>query len=239
MENRKIPKILICCPTSIHKDYCFDEWAINVKKFTYPGLKVFMSDNSPKSNYTKKITSYGFKTKRVNPAGKSNIQFICESHNQCRDYFLAGDWDYMLHLESDVFPTDPSFIQKLLLHVSDTVKVIGIPYHIGEGADSHLCLQMGVNDRTGLFTMNLKNNSDFNFVDGEVKRIQAMGLGCLLIHRSIVKRFPFRFVKGVDAHPDSWFHGDMQVAGQPVYADTSMICIHKNRPWVNGEQVKK
>ena len=34
-------KVLVCGPQSDIKDYCFDEWAENVKNFTYPEYDVF------------------------------------------------------------------------------------------------------------------------------------------------------------------------------------------------------
>ena len=32
------PKILVASPTSINKDYCFDQWIDNVFSFTYPNF---------------------------------------------------------------------------------------------------------------------------------------------------------------------------------------------------------
>ncbi len=235
MKSENIPKILICCPTSDVKDYCFDKWARHVRSFSYPNVKVFMSDNSKSGKYHKKITSFGFKTKRVNPKGKHNIQFICESMNQCRDYFLEGDFTHALWLESDVFPTDLDFIQKLLDH---DVAIATIPYHIGEGEDSHLCLQYGSQDPTGMFTSPLVEGSDLLFIDGNLKTIAQAGLGCALIRRSVLEKLSFKFHPQFNAHPDTWFASDCMANKIPIYCDTSMICVHKNKPWKNGEQVK-
>jgi hypothetical protein len=60
---------------------------------------------------------------------------------------------------------------------------------------------------------------------------KASGILCVLIHNSVFKAIPFRFVEGDGNHPDSFFNEDCFRKGIKVYADTSIHCRHDNRAW--------
>ena len=78
-------------------------------------------------------------------------------------------------------------------------------------------------------TYNLDEN-DIDFVDGDVKKVFSCGLGCVLIHRSILQQVGFRYEEGSPVHPDSFFFADLDQKGFPVYVDTDIYCEHFNIP---------
>ena len=225
-------KILVACPTADVKDYCFSDWVDNVKSFTYPNFDVYVCDNSiNRDYYTQKKKELetkddnSFRLGRVNPLIYPDFKWaLAKSHDNCRVLALKENYDYLLHLESDVFPPI-DIIERLL---SARRKVVGAMYHIEVGERSKLMIQeieeFGNEHRE---TYNL-DETDLYFVDGSVKPVFSCGLGCVLIHKSILKQITFRYEDGAPVHPDSFFFGDLKKQGIPAFVDTSIYCEHKN-----------
>jgi hypothetical protein len=63
--------------------------------------------------------------------------------------------------------------------------------------------------------------------DGTLKQVHSVGLGCVLIHKSVLSKFKFRYDASVDAHPDSFFYRDMRNLDIPVYMDSSLFLQHR------------
>ena len=101
-------KILVSCPTADVKDYAFNEWINNVNNFTYNNYDIHVVDNSETREYLKEIkTKYEdiATFERVSPIQYSSFKMaLAKSHDKCRLKALNNDYDYLLHLESDVFP---------------------------------------------------------------------------------------------------------------------------------------
>ena len=149
-----------------------------------------------------------FRMGRVNPLIYPDFKYaLAKSHDNCRTMALKGDYDYLLHLESDVFPP-VNVIERLL---DARKKVVGAMYHIELGEKSTLMIQhleeFGEAKRE---TYNL-GETDLDFVDGSVKKIFSCGLGCVLIHKSVLKEVPFRYEEGAPVHPDSFFFADLDM----------------------------
>jgi cellulose synthase/poly-beta-1,6-N-acetylglucosamine synthase-like glycosyltransferase len=225
-------KILVACPTADVKDYCFNEWVDNVKSFTYPNYDIYVCDNSVERQYyadkKKELETEDefFRMGRVNPLIYPDFKYaLAKSHDNCRTMALKGDYDYLLHLESDVFPP-VNVIERLL---DARKKVVGAMYHIELGEKSTLMIQhleeFGEAKRE---TYNL-GETDLDFVDGSVKKIFSCGLGCVLIHKSVLKEVPFRYEEGAPVHPDSFFFADLDMKDISAYVDTSIYCEHKNQ----------
>ena len=71
MQYRR-KRVLVCGPHSDIKDYCFDEWAENVKNFTYPEYDVFLADNSLTKDFSEYIKTKGFKCINVTDEENKN-----------------------------------------------------------------------------------------------------------------------------------------------------------------------
>ena len=167
-----------------------------------------------------------FNVGRVTPSqyDLSYKHILAKSHERCRKYALENNFDYMLHLETDIFP--PIDVIERLLEAKR--EVIGALYHIELGERSTLMIQQieefGDAHRE---TFNLEE-SDLEFVDGEVKRVFSCGLGCTLIHKSVLKQVSFRYEEGSPVHPDSFYFADLNIKNIPVFVDTSIYCKHDN-----------
>ncbi len=225
-----LPKILICCPSSIKKDYCFLQWWACIKEIFYPEdrFDIFVSDNSPASaNYEAKLQAFGIHTAHVNPKGKGSTEFLMESHNQCRDFFLKGDYDAMLHLESDVLIEFDTLL-RLIQHNKPVVSTL---YFHGLGLESvFLACEP---EKWGMF----KTNRNFllqEIAKGKLKRSYSSGIGCTLIARWVLEKIPFRFERGAKEHPDTFFYEDCFKNQIPCYTDTSINLRHLNISWAEN-----
>ena len=83
-----------------------------------------------------------------------------------------------------------------------------------------------------VYMHNFDQADDVDFIDGTVKQVSHIGLGCVLINADVLKKIPFRFVKGLDMHSDSFWAEDVHQKGIKIFADTSLICEHRNSDWL-------
>lgn len=225
----KKPKVLIGTPTAQIKDYCWNEFSERVDQLTYKKSAFYLVDNSLSRKYHKKIRKQRVDVGFVKRKSKSNIQYICESHNMIRDYALKHNFDYLLHLESDVIPPI-DVIERLLSH---NKAVVSAPYHINFGDRSQLMLvEQEPNTIDFLETEMMSIEDGFLFLDGTLKKIHNGGLGCTLIHKSVLEQIPFRYMDGYHAHPDTFFAIDLAVKKIDFHVDTSIMCEHRNSEWV-------
>ena len=143
MEDKKV---LICCPTAYIKDYCLDDWLLNVSNFTYKNKNLYLCDNSPTLDYHQVLKhklnniepNFNYVgLDRVNPFNKSIKQAIALSHEKCRQYAINNRFDFILHLESDLFP--PLNIIERLMDANK--RIIGATYYIELGGESKLMIQ--------------------------------------------------------------------------------------------------
>jgi hypothetical protein len=226
-------KVLVASPTADVKSYCFDRWMEHVKSLTYDGdYDIYICDNSDSRDFMvesrAKYSDLGerFVMERLSPIQyKSISDVMAKSHDKCRKRVLDEGYDYLLHLETDVFPP-LDVIERLLDH---NTKIVGGVYHIELGEQSTLMIQaiedFGTEHRE---TFNL-DESDLSFIDGTVKQVFSCGLGCVLIHRSVLEKLSFRYEEGASVHPDSFFYGDLKQLNIPVFVDTSLYCEHDNK----------
>ena len=230
----EFPKVLVCSPTYRGKDYCFDGWSENVNNFTYPNMEVMLVDNSEDRRYLDRIRSKGFTALYVEDKGKGIIPKTTEAHERCRDYAIKNNFEYILHLETDIFPPI-DIIERLLNHGKG---VVGAMYDIYMGKKRGLMLQQ--NEPLHRFvrayrTVKMAEESEPIICDGTVKQIYHIGLGCLLIKRNVFEMIPFRFIKDTNIHADTWFANDCFANNIPIFVDTLINCKHENQSWANKE----
>jgi hypothetical protein len=221
-------KILICTPTSEVKDYCFNEFSYQLKHLLYP-VDVLFVDNSKNPKYHLKIKEKGFNVIYSPAIGNETIHHtMCRCNNICRDYMLIKDYDYMFSLESDVFIPENT-IEHLL---SFRKQIVGLGYFIGHICESKfLSFEMEDLGNDVLIQIYSPDNAFMNLFDGSLRKVYQPGIGCMLISRAIVEKFPFRIGTETDGHADSFFYIDLQKAGIPVYISTSALAHHKNGNW--------
>jgi hypothetical protein len=249
MNNSAFEPVLVCCPTANVKNYCFEDWLENVMNFKYPNFQVFMVDNSIDDGQNAKDLNSIYRKKY--PGEKrflaihsktDNIPSVIErmaiSHNICREYAIRNKYKMLLHLESDVFPPT-SVIESL---IQSGKLVVGAVYFIDEGLYRKPMLQRHVYPSTNrriIYSHNFDYKETLGFIDGTIKSMSSVGLGCVLIKDVVFKRIPFRFKRNEFNHPDSYFSEDCFRNDIKIFADTSLICRHENKRWgIHGVDFK-
>lgn len=221
-------KVLIGTPHSDKKNYCIEDYIARVKTLTYHNYDVLIVDNSEDRKNYKRFLKEGFNAIHVKPKNHNIQKILAESHEEIRKFAIRNNYDYLLHLESDVIPPC-DVIERLMIH---NLPIVSAMYMIDFGTRSHLMAQE-MEDFGGIReTINYKDGSDLMLVDGNLKKVFSHGLGCVLLHKNILDKFEFRHEKGLGLHPDSLFSMDTDAMGIPKFIDTDILCEHNNSEWI-------
>jgi|TARA_R110000822_G_scaffold213894_1_gene349068 hypothetical protein len=229
-------RVLVCAPQSDVKKYCFDEWAENVNNFSYPDYDVFLADNSLTKDFSKEIKSKGFKC--INITDDSNkdsvLSRVAISHELCRQYAMRNNYDYILHLETDVFPPN-DIIEQLMF---EKKPIIGALYQLSDN-ESRVPMLNRISSDIDEYRHCIYGGYNNFMINGKVQKTLSVGLGCVLIARPIFSKFPFRHIEGASWFPDVVWINDLYAKNVPIYAHTGIICRHKNSNWgVFGKDYK-
>jgi hypothetical protein len=81
-------------------------------------------------------------------------------------------------------------------------------------------------------TVEMLESQEALFFDGKVKQVWHAGIGCILIHRSILENIEFKYEEGLDYHPDTLFAFDCHDWNYPIFVDTGIYCEHLNKSWL-------
>ncbi len=230
-EFRKLKKfkVLVGTPHSDLKNYCFDDFLSTISNLTYNkgDYDILIADNSKERKNAKKIMKAGIQSVFIKQKQKDIRQYIADSHEALRVAALKGGYDYLVHIESDIFvPLD--IVERLLSHQK---QVVAAPYFIDFGSDSHLMIQQI--EKNGDIVRHTSNigNHDILMMDGKLKKVHSAGLGCIAIHKSVLQKINFRYMQGMEMFPDSVFAADCNAQGIGIYLDTSLLCEHRNASW--------
>tara|TARA_R110000824_G_scaffold305007_1_gene492756 strand:+ start:352 stop:1059 length:708 start_codon:yes stop_codon:yes gene_type:complete len=226
---RKAPKILIAAPQSDVKNYCFVDWLMNIKKFSYPQdrIELYLADNSDTKLNVIRLTEVGITAKYIPKNGRGIIETMVECHQSCVQYAIDNDFDYILHLETDVFPPH-DVLSKLM--IEDKPIACGL-YHILEGAYREPMIRVLEDNNQGYMNAESIRDNQGSYIDGQMLNVFSAGLGCALISKDVFSKIKFRFVEGKDQHPDTWFAMDMKSQDIPISVHTGLVCEHRNGTW--------
>jgi len=253
------PRVLIGTPIYDKKDYALEKQLKCIKNLDYTNFDQVFFENSKSDKYYYKLKSKGLKVVRV-PRENNSRQALANSMNFMRHYCLEHNYDYLLVLENDLFP-DPQIIKRLLRHdklVVGSYYLIGLEeddkkldvlrkqYFEGKISREELIQSTkGFFIRTPcIFVIDIKKDTGFKgtriltrqeglamFQTG-LRKVHGIGLGAVLIHKDIVRRFPYYFdSRFVDKHPDVYFYADLEDANIPVWVDTSIVIPHEPTDW--------
>ncbi len=237
MENTEdYPRILIGCPTSYHKEYCLDKYIKGLKDIDYPNFDILLIDNSEDDNYFNKIKSYNIPVIK-GPYSEGARDRIVSSRNILREKTIEGNYDYLFSLEQDVIPPRDVLL-RLIKHRKEVISCIYFVHNIIED-DRELTPQAFVilKDRQYIGLPSMRPLNDFELSSNKLMQIVSCGLGCVLIHKDILKQIRFRYDKTTEAFDDRYFCIDLYEKNIPIFCDTGIKCMHYilNRPysWTN------
>ena len=227
MKLKMKPKVLVGCPTSDYKDYCLNKYAESVKNLSYDNYDILLVDNSKTNEYSEKIKKLGLKVIK-DKYTESARERIVNSRNILREYAIKKDYGYLLSLEQDVIP--PRDIIERLLRYNKKV-IAGVYFAVNFYQGKHQLLPLIWVD------FDEKNKKMF-YVDkirlwsNKLIKIATCGLGCILIHKDILKKFKFRFDSNYkEGFDDMFFCKDLRENKIEIYVDTSIKCKHLVKDW--------
>ena len=223
------PKILVAAPQSDLKNYCFLDWYLNIKRFNYPQDKIdiFLADNSDTDSNAKLMESFGIKVKYIPKNGRGIIEVMAECHQACLDYAKNNGYDYMLHLETDIFPK-PNILRELMSF--NKPSVCGL-YNIFNGAYREPMIRLIESKNDGYMKAYGISKCQGLYIDGKLLQVYSGALGCNLIRSDIFNEIKFRSVSTEHQFPDTWFAQDLYAKNIPIYVDTKSLCQHKSKTW--------
>ncbi len=235
LSDQITPRVLIAAPTSIVKNYCINNWINFTDKITFPNAERMLVDNTKHRAYSVTLNKRMGNCKWVDPKIGSSHVYITACQNKIREHAIKNNFTHILMLEADVTPPAYDIIERLLYH---NKQIVGGTYYIREGGASHLMIQKWIGYGQELSLVSLDNGADTMFIDGKLKQVASIGLGCTLIARSVFEKMPFRFQVGAPNHSDTYFSIDAYMNRIPVWCDTSIVCEHNNQNWANHSDTK-
>ena len=239
------PRILIVSPTYEGKDYCVEAYLKNIQRLLekYENATSIVIDNSKNGKYKRSLEKrFGKKSKKPYDTlfyhvrrRQNSRNAIADSMNLARHIVIKEKFDYMLVVEIDLLPK-PDVLEKLLEYPFD---IVGCLYYIGfeHGGvvnprrpcvfvhhKKHKHGMMGTRCLTVEEGKKIENTG--------LQKVHGMGLGCTLISRYLLERFPFRVSDLYpNKHHDVFFYMDLNNAGVSVFLNTNLIIEHNNSDW--------
>ncbi|MDD5133674.1 MAG: hypothetical protein PHD81_00830 [Candidatus Nanoarchaeia archaeon] len=214
------PKILVGCPTSNHKEYCLKEYVNGVKSLSYPNYDILIIDNSEEENYYKKLKE---QLPTIRDKWMENARDrIVHSRNLLRKKVLEENYDYFLSLEQDVIPPK-DIIERLLKHNKKIVSALY--FKLGNDNKTLLPLVL-LEDKDSEGKTCYRRATLIEVEQNKLLNVACPGLGCVLIHRSVLGKIEFRYDKEQKGFDDVFFCKDAENNGFKIYCDTSIKCKH-------------
>lgn len=233
--SERTTKVLIGCPVYRESPYLLDK--IAVLKAVQEEVKtvqvgVYMADNSDDNTFHKKLHKKGVSAGHVKPNGDMK-GVLANCHEKVRKTAVNDNYDYLFHLEADVFPTDMK--RAIFDLIWANVPVVGIPYNVGKGEERGNLCQVASHRGHGRYTVHDRPNFEMETGKG-LQRVYNGGLGATMIHRKVFENIPFRWQEsitgskndGKNLSPDSFFAYDLFKKGIPFYLHSDLSAIHYN-----------
>jgi GT2 family glycosyltransferase len=216
-------RVFVGCPTAALKEYCLQEYVDGLKALTWKDKDFLMVDNSGTPEYAEKIKKLGIPVVHDEPLPDVKER-IAHSRNILREKVLKDGYDYFLSLEQDVIPP-PDIIERLLSHNKKVITGVYFTVYVMDGMQKM---------RPLVWKQDTENPDKIVFMNDEVKaargktsalsQIAAAGVGCVLIHRSVLEKIKFRVAN--NTYDDIPFWKDCAANGFERCADLAIVCRH-------------
>lgn len=164
-----------------------------------------------------------FLLQRDNPHGVGKLDHL-HQYERGRQTFLAGSWDGMLVIESDIVPPADA-LQKLAALDADCA--YGVYTFRGGQNIINVWERYPGNPRNEGESLSIHPQKLAEARRRGVVRMSGGGLGCVLIKRHVLEATPFRLGDGLrGGFCDTYFNRDVMRQGLMQMADMSVECGH-------------
>ncbi len=242
------PRILIATPTCNLYEYCLKKYSEAISSLTYQNYDILIADNSPDDSYIEKLKNLGLKAIKT-PHHQKARDRIVTARNALRQYALSNNYDCLLSLEQDVIP--PKDVIETLLKANQKI-VSGLYFNLNNQYEFPN-LPAGSIELPLAYKLFSKEESKKPLKEQLLRRLtkeevltkkkillRMAGLGCILIHKDVLKAIKFDYYPELMASDDRHFSDKAAENNIPIILDTSVICLHltSKRPfdWSNIEK---
>src|SRR3989344_3875962 len=206
-STKEYPKVLVGCPTSFHKEHCLQEYVRAVKSLTYPNYDILLVDNSPDDKYMERIRKENIPVLK-GPYYEGARDRIVASRNLLREQALKQGCDYLLSLEQDVIPPSDS-VERMLQSQKEVITGIYFNKVNEKGVTKLTPLAYKISGQKKDELPLMKPLSEQELWSNKVVEVISAGLGCLLIHKNVLKKITFRYDPEKEAFDDRFFFIDL------------------------------
>lgn len=161
---------------------------------------------------------------RDNPFEDSR-ENITHQYQEGRKAFLAGGYNLMLVVESDIIPP-PDAIQRLAALNADVAYGHYVFRQVKHQV-SNIFERYPGSPRNEGESLSVWPQKYRAAMAAGVVTCSGAGLGCVLIRRHVLERFDFHHPAADGGHCDTWFNRDVMHAGMLQMADMHLFCGHK------------
>ena len=229
LENRhekKMPKILVGCPTSVHKKYALAQYQVGIQQLDYPNMDVVLVENGPDDTYAQLLREKGF-TILKGPHLPNVMGRIAASRNILREKCLKEGYDYFFSLEQDVVPA-PDTLYRLLHHEKDVITGVVLNQTLSPDGKKLVTVPMLWEEYPG-------DSEKMRYVEGKKLlqphsfEIKGCSLACTLISRKVLEKTSFR--ASLESFDDLLFCQDARLLHFKIFVDPLVRPKHYTRPW--------
>ncbi|MBI2564635.1 hypothetical protein HYV79_01450 [Candidatus Woesearchaeota archaeon] len=221
-------KILLGCVTYDGHNYCLSEFLQHLQNIKIIHDVLFV-DTSKTVDYANFLREKGYSVTHLDQK-KDSYENIVEGMNALRKECLVKNYDYLFSVESDVLIQPNSlalllsrnlrlvggvYLTKYLCHYP-TPKGIIKKWEVRPVADKYI----KVGEQLTTQPLQLKE-----VLPDQLLKVASIGMGCTLIHSSVLKHIAFRFAPEEGTH-DSLFCLEASKKNIPAILDTSVKCTH-------------
>jgi len=247
------PRVLVATTTYQGKDYAFEKYIDSIRSIKYPNYKHLMVDTSQGTSYLSTLRRRGVRTLQAD-AGDDAYEAVTNGYQKIWDYALDNNFDYVLTVESDLYP-EPDVIDRLLLHDKE---IVGSWYFLGlPHQDEYFqpCIMVDRETEQGMIGSRMLGTK-YKLDGGKVISRQEIGrwwksglqpchgcgFGCTLIDTDLMAEIPEldHIDRGGDKqHTDTWFYFQLRNNGIQPFVDTDREVDHDPSPWTDKKTWRK
>ncbi len=228
--SKEIAKVLVASPVTSYKRQVIDQFIASLGNLSYKNKEVLLFDNSPDEEMFKKLKKEkGIKVEKT-PHSEGAKQAVARDRERLRQRALKEGFEYLLFLDQDIIAPS-NVIERLVSNGKEVCCGLYFNYFESRLRTGEKIVEFAPVYYTwfdsGLKEIGISKQLGYGSVfPSRLVEIKKGGLGCALIHKSVLEKIKFRLEKNVAYHADFTFFKDCEKRGLQAWLDSSVLCKH-------------